>query len=275
MPGPEGGRSELRWEIRALTRPDDLRACEEIQREVWGVDDLEVVPVTQLAAAAHAGGLVAGAVTGEGIVGFAYAFPADRPSDPRGRSGLHSHMLAVRPSARALGLGRQLKWYQRAWCLDRSLRWITWTFDPLRFENARLNMEHLGATCSTYVPELYGPLGGRLNEGIPSDRLIALWDLDSPDVRALAEGGTRSLPPEADATALAGSESGPGEPRTGLEAPVLYVALPRSLSVLLVHDRPQAERWSAAMRAVMTDALARDYRVERVVEDGYLLVRHR
>ena len=34
-----------------------MRAVEELQKEVWGIPDIEVVPVTQLVAAKEAGGI--------------------------------------------------------------------------------------------------------------------------------------------------------------------------------------------------------------------------
>ncbi len=138
--------------VRALTQIDELRRCEEVQRSVWGFADLEVVAGSQMSAAVHAGGLVAGAwceeISGEDadiLCGFVYGFPAYEGNSV----GFHSDMMAVLPNYRGLGIGQRLKQFQRERCLERGLNWMTWTFDPLQAKNARLNLEHLGATAST------------------------------------------------------------------------------------------------------------------------------
>lgn len=185
---PVGGGAPATLVLRELTSHADLHEVERIQREVWGLDDLEVVPNSQLRAALHAGGQLGGAFQEGVLVGFSYGFLAS----PHGRlmvgPGLHSHMVAVRAGARGLGVGQALKWQQRAWCLERGIAWMTWTFDPLQTRNANLNLRHLGAIGVDYLVDFYGPMGGPLGGG-RSDRLLALWLLAGQRVTAIAEGG--------------------------------------------------------------------------------------
>lgn len=204
------------FEIRPLLTVETCRQAERIQAEVWGTDDLEVVPSSLLRAAHHAGGMVVGAFRGDAMVAFAYGFVAL----PHGRgmrgAGLHSHMLAVVPAARGLGVGQALKWFQRDWCLERELAWVTWTFDPLQARNARLNLEHLGAVAVEYLPDFYGPMTGPLGGDQPSDRLLASWDLASDRVatraarwearRGAANGGAEPPPGGAESPTAAGAE---------------------------------------------------------------------
>ena len=131
------------YEVRPLSAIEELHACEAIAKVVWQVDDREIVPASHLRAIQHAGGLVAGAFDAGRLVGFVIGILARH--DAHEPTGLHSHLMAVLPEVRRGGLGRALKWYQRRWCLERALPWITWTFDPLQAHNARLNLEHLGA----------------------------------------------------------------------------------------------------------------------------------
>jgi predicted GNAT superfamily acetyltransferase len=173
-------------EIHPLVTMEMLRACERLQLQVWGYDELEVVPAAQMRAALHAGALVAGAFVGRELVGFAYGFPALPHETDLTGPGLHSHMAAVVPEARGLGAGRRLKWYQRRWCVEHGMNWVTWTFDPLQARNARLNLHHLGAVVHEYQVDFYGVLGGVLSGDLPTDRFVALWDLTSPHVRAAA-----------------------------------------------------------------------------------------
>lgn len=263
----------MHWEIRELATPADFEACEAVQREVWGGDETELVPASHLVAARCAGGLVAGALVGGEIVGFAYGFPADRPGEPRGRLGLHSHMLAVSPRARRTGMGRRLKWFQRAWCLGRGLRWIEWTFDPLRIKNARLNLEHLGAWSDTFLPDVYGPMHDALNDGMPTDRLLAFWDLEDAAVAALAELVPRPPAAVPAARAVSRQGAGPSEPRLELSEPCLGLDLPEDLDVLLREDPAAARAWRSCVGEALGHYLGRGYRAARVAKTGYVLMR--
>ena len=65
---------------------------------------------------------------------------------------------------------------------------MEWTFDPLEIKNAFLNIHRLGATVRRYLVNFYGVSSSRLQAGLPTDRLVAEWRLDSSRVRKLLEG---------------------------------------------------------------------------------------
>lgn len=275
----------LDLDIQPLLNMDDLRACEGLQREVWGLGDVEIVPAAQMRAALHAGALVAGAFVGGALVGFLYGFPAFAHEPGLAPLGMHSHMLAVRPEARGLGLGRRLKWFQRRWCLQRGITWMTWTFDPLQARNARLNIEHLGARVHEYQVDFYGLLGGDLAGGLPTDRFLALWALDDPWVagRAAADpfAASERLPgdvPQARPAArpaegvwalAAAAEDRPGPLRLGVAAPWVWVAAPRDINRWRLQEAPVALAWTEAMRAVSLDLVHRGYQVATFREGAY------
>src|SRR5213083_498670 len=57
----------------------------------------------------------------------------------------------------------------------------------MRAKNAFFNIERLGAICRRYYADYYGPVASRLQQGLPSDRLIAEWWIRSRRVtQALA-----------------------------------------------------------------------------------------
>jgi len=270
--------------IHPLVTMDALRACEGLQREVWGLGDLEIVPAAQMRAALHAGALVAGAFVGRALVGFLYGFPAVAHEPGLAPLGMHSHMLAVRPEARGLGLGRRLKWFQRRWCRQRGITWMTWTFDPLQARNARLNIEHLGARVHEYQVDFYGVLGGELAGELPTDRFLALWLLDDARVggRAAADpfAAPERLPgdvprPTPDPTpgnawALqADAEDHPGPPRLGVAGPSVWVAAPRDINRWRVQAPTVALAWTEAMRGVSLDLIARGYQVAAFRSGAY------
>ena len=171
--------------IREAISLEELDEVTRIQREVWGVADIDIAGRIQLKASQHAGGSVLIAETDAGeIGGFAYAFPAFE----HGETFWHSDMLAVRPRFRGAKAGQALKWAQREEALRRGIRRITWTFDPMQAGNAHLNTEWLGATSREYLSDFYGVTSSDLHHGLPTDRLLASWDLESPRVQSLARG---------------------------------------------------------------------------------------
>ena len=166
--------------IRELASLAEMKSSEEVQRLVWGEDD-PVDASDLLLAIQHEGGLVAGAFDGAKMIGFIFGFMSATPGIQ------HSHRLAVLPEARGLRLGARMKWFQRDWCLARGITHVRWTYDPIRAVNASLNIASLGATSSTYHVNYYGPMVG-INSGLPSDRIVADWQLDDPDVEARSQG---------------------------------------------------------------------------------------
>jgi predicted GNAT superfamily acetyltransferase len=220
--------------IRRARSRADYDACVALQREVWGLCDLDVTSAIQLIATVHAGGLLLLAESGGEAVGFCYAFAGLTGGEPH----LHSDMLAVRPAARAAGVGRRLKWAQRDEALARGLRLVTWTFDPMRARNARLNLRHLGATCRDYRPDFYGRTSSALHLGLATDRLLARWELDAPRVCALAAGAS----PEE--TAKAAREA--NATRRTIEVPAEWDAVAK--------DAASAAEWQARVRVQFEEA---------------------
>jgi predicted GNAT superfamily acetyltransferase len=190
--------------IRACSGLDELEACVQLQIETWGYDVAEVVPRKVFLVAQKIGGQVIGAFdTGlggaskeggpESLVGFAMAWPGVKTDHGAPRPYLHSHMLAVRKNYRNRGLGARLKLEQRRDALQRGIRLMEWTFDPLEIKNAFLNIHKLGAIASRYEVNFYGVSSSRLQGGLPTDRLVAEWQLDSPRVVDLVAGRQPAL----------------------------------------------------------------------------------
>lgn len=259
--------------LRLLSHVDDLRRCEEVEREVWGLEDREVLSGTHMRALVHAGGMAAGAFVDDELAGFVFGFPALHEG-PEGGAALHSHLLAVLPRWRGRRFGVRLKWFQRGWCLSRGLQRITWTFDPLQLGNARLNLEHLGASSGRYLVDFYGRFGGTLSGSVSTDRLLVEWDLDDSEVTTLAAG--RGRPPASSEVPsvlawLEGNE--PGTPGLDAAAPSLHLSLPRDFTAMITAAPALAERWRERVRIVLMHYFAKGYRVKRVVSGGFLLQR--
>lgn len=162
----------------------------ELQRRVWNYSDRDVVPSYMFVVAAESGGQVLGAFLDEKLVGFTLAYAGEKSGKPY----LHSHFAAVLPEHRDLGIGRELKMAQRRLALERGIDRIEWTFDPLQPRNAHFNICLLGAICRHYRPNLYGTTSSPLHAGLPTDRLVAEWHLNSPRVCGILSGRIPETP---------------------------------------------------------------------------------
>jgi len=172
--------------VRKCESLGDMRACVALQKEVWNFTDIELVPLRMFVVARKIGGQVIAAFEGKEMIGFALAIPGARNR----YAYLHSQMLAVRPEYRNAGLGRRMKFFQREDALERGFELIEWTFDPLEIKNAYLNIEKLGAIARRYTVDQYGITSSPLQGGLPTDRLIAEWWLNSKRVDAMVRNGT-------------------------------------------------------------------------------------
>ncbi len=169
--------------VRKCESMEEFHRCVELQRRIWQEADVEVEPATMFAVAAHTGGQTLGAFAGDRLVGYTLAVAGLRGRVPY----LHSHMTGVDGEYRDRGVGRLLKLFQREEALGRGIRLIQWTFDPLELRNAHFNLNRLGVICREYLPNLYGITTSPLHRGLPTDRLLAEWQLDSARVVAAIE----------------------------------------------------------------------------------------
>jgi predicted GNAT superfamily acetyltransferase len=247
--------------IRPARERKDYDACVDLQREVWGLADLEVTSAIQLLATVHAGGVLLVAESPrDGVVGFCYAFAALRGGSPH----LHSDMLAVRGSLRARGVGLRLKWAQREEALRRGLRLVTWTFDPMRVANARLNLRRLGAVAREFLPDFYGTTSSALHHGLATDRLLASWELEAPRVVLRSQGnapapGRPGETPVLNDVAWHDGLPVSGLPRLDLDSDALLLEVPVDWDAVCRRDPGLAREWQGLVRRSFEAAFARGY----------------
>jgi len=191
--------------IRSCQGHDELEACVELEVATWGYDPTDVIPRKAFLVWQKVGGQVIGAFDTEmasaaadggpeSLVGFLSALPGIKAGAGGPRAYLHSHMMAVKEGYRNRGLGVRLKLEQRREALERGIDHIEWTFDPLEIKNAFLNIHKLGAVVRRYQVDFYGVSSSRLQGGLPTDRLVAEWEIDSPHVRGVLEGRPDAKP---------------------------------------------------------------------------------
>jgi len=130
------------------------------------------IPENLMQAFVHNGSYFVGALSGNEILGATFGFIGIN-----GGTHLHSHMSAVVPNKRDLGIGALMKKHQFNWALERKIPFISWTFDPLVKRNARFNISKLGVELSDYFQDFYGPMTDLVNAGDASDRLMVKWQV--------------------------------------------------------------------------------------------------
>jgi predicted GNAT superfamily acetyltransferase len=191
MAAGQGAGEQSVIEIAVLSTQPEFKAAVELQKEIWGFAEIELLPVRLFVVATKIGGQALGAFDGERMVGFCLAIPGLKPG---GKGYLHSHMLGVLPEYNNRGLGRSMKLAQREDALQRKIDLIEWTFDPLEIKNAYFNIEKLGAIIRRYVPNQYGTTSSFLHGGLPTDRCTAEWWIDTDRVDAAVSGRPVSRP---------------------------------------------------------------------------------
>ena len=277
-------------EIRPVQTHDEYRAVERLQREVWGQGDLDVVPDHLLITAQKNGGVVLGAfevlaeegpgTREERLIGAVFGFVGLAPG---GQIKHCSHILAVAPAYWNRNVGYRLKLAQRERVLAQGLDLITWTFDPLESRNARLNFHKLGATCNTYLRDLYGQMRDGLNVGLPSDRFQVDWHVASehvagrlsenrvgPSLSSLRAAGVPILN-----RPLPGDPPSPPQAVLPLEGDRLLIQIPAHFQAVKSADVGLARAWREHTRALFEAAFASGYTVvDLLFEEGqscYLL----
>jgi len=296
--------------LRPLASHEDYHACYELQLVTWGRDFQEGVPPSVLKISQRVGGIAAGAFGAGGeLLGYVYGLTGVRPPGsprsaaqapaPGGRPRpelLHwSHMLAVAPEARDLGLGTRLKLYQRELLLPLGVEVVEWTYDPLEARNAHLNLNRLGAEAVEYVEDMYkGEMGSDLARGIGTDRFIVSWWIAGERGRdalerlrledggggggagASAGGSGSAAPPERflDAPAIepapagnAGSAGEAGAPPLPL-APRVRIEIPAHIQEFKERQPERALAWRLLTRRAFQAYLARGYQVTAFWRDA-------
>ena len=187
--------------IRECETIEELDQCVNLQRDVFGLPDLEISPRRHLVVSRQAGGWTLGAFTAEGrLAGFVHHLAAVR-------GGVeivgYSHMMAVDREYQNQGIGARLKWAQRERALAEGRRFIKWTWDPMQSRNAHFNLNRLGVVVRRYAENFYGTDYGldpaqtvEAAPGLDTDRLFAEWELTSRRVNQLNSGAQSETQPD-------------------------------------------------------------------------------
>ena len=268
------------FSIVELTEIDALRNLADLFAEVWGRPGEPAINSDVLKALAHSGNYVCGAYEGTRLVGGLVGWFGGVPPH---ELHMHSHILGVVAASAAHGLGFELKQHQRRWCLEREVKVIEWTTDPLVRRNAYFNLTKLGAEAHRYLVNVYGEMTDGINAGEESDRLLITWRLDSPFAEAAAAG--RGPEPRLEQLRKDGAEEvlvvgDAGEPvasaKSSSSSPafprVLLCQVPEDIVSLRRSDPSLARAWRLALRKAFTEAIDSGYEVSGATRSGWYML---
>ncbi|WP_431028270.1 GNAT family N-acetyltransferase [Lysinibacillus sp. LZ02] len=160
--------------VKQLKTIEEMEEARQLERDIWAS---ECVPIHQITAFIHNGGLVLGAYLKKELIGFNYSHAAF----VEGECYLYSHLLGIKREFRELGVGELLKLRQKEMAAELGYTKCKWTFDPLEGRNGYLNFTKLRAYAKTYLPNCYGQLHDPFNKALPSDRVMVEWNLNDED----------------------------------------------------------------------------------------------
>jgi predicted GNAT superfamily acetyltransferase len=245
--------------IKPVTGLADIEQLEQIQRETWGMSDLEMIPARFMHSMQFNGACLLGAYDGDKMVGFVFGLlGTDERLEDRvdevaaARLLMYSAISGVLPAYQSTGVGQRLKMAQREFALRIGVRLITWTYDPLESRNAYFNIVKLGVICQNYVRNYHGEMGG-INAGLPTDRFYVEWWITSKRAQSRAISKRRKL--NLEAFTSAGSELINAAERraNGLLAPpsdyldsssrIVLVEIPTDIQIIKREDMNLASAW--------------------------------
>ncbi|MGH9512234.1 MAG: hypothetical protein ACRD2U_08870 [Terriglobales bacterium] len=282
--------------IRRLEGAADLRLVQTLEKEVWNLADIDVLPLTWAVASLEAGAIWLGAFDDDKLIGFAFAFP----SISHGALTFHSHQLAVQARSRDSELGFKLKLAQReavlavqikdedkdgleerlperrvASSIGSRISEISWTFDPLQSKNAHLNFSKLAVISNSYKVDLYGPETSSALHRNGTDRLWVQWPITSRRVTGRiheTKGAEKRAAVRTETLdALSTVQplilfSGDGRPvradlETALRRQRIAIEIPSDINSIERKDPQLAREWRMATRWAFTESLQAGFHV--------------
>ena len=178
-----------------------------------------------------------------------------------GEASLRSHVDAAIDDPES-EVAMALRWRQRAWCLERGIARVRWTFDPLVRSDAVVSLVELGARAVGYRED--------------TDGLEVDWELTAPRTEAAAAG--RAAAPDVAALRRAGAQPALTADPSG--APVMtptvaarrLVQVPEAIEAIRATDQDLARSWTTAIRAALGEPLGAGFRISGMTRDGWYVL---
>ena len=237
-------------ELKKINDIEDFKTLLEIQKSAWGFLDIDIEPHHLMTRVQKYGGLVQGLYFNGKLAGFTYALIGKW----KGKHFIYSHMTGVHQKYQTQGFGFLLKKAQREEVLKMGYEIMRWNFDPLESMNAYFNIHRLGIISAEYENDIYGTGESGLHKGLPTDRLIATWNLNSDRVARKMKQKEPSI-----------TENIPKENLNNFNQETAYIEIPKDIRSLKETDLSEAVRWRTKTRRLFESAFQKDYVITDIV----------
>lgn len=160
--------------IRLINKIDEFNELLILQKEVWGLKDIDVVPsilFKSVTGLTGQNGIVLGYFIENKIAGYLLTIPTSNPREVLG------FMLAVSKNHQHKGIGYKLNLKLREIMLANNVEKVLWTFDPLESVNAHLYLRKLGGVITRYFLDYYGSINSLVHKELTTDRVKVEWNI--------------------------------------------------------------------------------------------------
>jgi predicted GNAT superfamily acetyltransferase len=239
----------MKIENKIITDIKDYKEIVNIQKSAWGFSELDIEPHQLITRIQKYGGLVTGLFIDGKMIGFSFAFLAKEGE----KLFLYSHMAAVKKEYQGQGFGFIIKKFQREETLKMGYKIIKWTYDPLESLNSYFNIHRLGAVSNEYEENIYGIGESGLHRGLPTDRMVACWVLDSERVKQRVNHKFPIKTIEPDKVDF------------DLKEKVSYIEIPKNIRDIKKKDIKEALFWRLKTRELFERSFEKMYIVDDIV----------
>jgi predicted GNAT superfamily acetyltransferase len=225
------------------------------------------------------GGILLGAYSSIGdLIGFECSILGTLKKKPT----LHTILLAVRTPYRNFDVGFTLMSALHKEALKRKIPLVTAAIDPMQPVQSYFFLGKLGAWSNQYEEDYCGETTRIMDRGLPTDRLLAQWDLGSKEVNRRLESGPprhglrRELKRQTVINKL--EETAPGlvhSPAIKLNCtePTFVLEVPYNIPEIKSRDLGMAIEWQSKMRKTFRHYFRKGYTVTEfyvTTHDGHL-----
>jgi predicted GNAT superfamily acetyltransferase len=236
----------LKIEYRKLTTQDDFNQCIDLQRNVFGLNDIDIISplILQLIARENPPlGQLIGAFdvsqNEQELIGFILSMATFQE-----KSG-YIPIMGVKNQYRSKGLGINLFLKLREESLKININYLQGVFEPLHINLANLFFKHLSFTGIFYQKDVYFLSDDSKTEIVPTDKILFKWNLrayeDLDNHRNISKDILAEYP-------IATKDNMPN-------SPIVLVEIPDNFHVLEKQNKEGAMFWRLSTRSIFTHYL--------------------
>jgi predicted GNAT superfamily acetyltransferase len=162
------------FEVRELKTDAEVDKCIDLQREIWGLDELgRMSPLTlkSLISDNPKMAIISGGFLNNEMIAIQITLPTMEPYT------VYEHMLGIIEKYRDLNIGYFMLKHLYEILKKQQIKKIMWTYEPLEGRNANNYLNKSGANAVKYLQDYYHVVND-MSDGMPIDRFRAEVNFD-------------------------------------------------------------------------------------------------